>query len=105
MDLQRIKTVYLNELDGNTLEWYASEVLIPIRAYQSNKDSRFLPVRDGTRWHAALWVQQVHAHGSSPRQVVGSAKRLQCSWVLVQFWSIPGRRQLQTPGFTLNSMM
>ena len=48
MDLQRITTVYLNELDGNTLEWYALEVSIPIRAYQSNKDSRFLPVRDGT---------------------------------------------------------
>ena len=48
MDLQRITTVYLNELDGNTLEWYALEVSIPIRAYQSSKDSRFLPVRDGT---------------------------------------------------------
>ena len=36
------------KLDGSTLEWCALEVSIPIRAYQSNKDSKFLPGRDGT---------------------------------------------------------
>ena len=46
MDLQRITTVYLNELDGNTLEWYALEVSIPIRAYQPSKDSRLLGLQN-----------------------------------------------------------
>ena len=48
MGLQQITTVWPSKLDGSTLEWYALEVSIPIRACQSNKDSKFLPGRDGT---------------------------------------------------------
>ena len=48
MVLLQITTVWPSKLDGSTLGWYALEVLIPIRAYQSNRDSKFLPGRDGT---------------------------------------------------------
>jgi hypothetical protein len=43
MDFQRITTVYLYELDGNTLEWYALEVSIPIRAFNPAKTAGFCP--------------------------------------------------------------